>query len=829
MNAKTLILSWMLWASASPFGAHVALAQQDVGSLAFQPLHSNIQRTVAALELIGAPLPQSLVDQVAHSESSQHSATLQKLFDREVAFFVEINPEVRVKVAKRPGPIPLQQGGFTPLLVKITNQSTSTEILRIRSPQSGPVFAGMSELSAIRMQRQSKQETERLAADPSKFLAISMFHRAPMTERLSGLEVEYAIALIYARDAGTFEASIGFELGQGTQDIGFRGDVPTLFKVRNGVQVQLNIRDIDGHPTTGKFVFRGPQGEIFPPQAKRLAPDFYFQEQVYRNDGSSVLLPPGPIEISYSRGPEYRVLKRHVTIPNQATHELSFQLERWIAPADYGFYSGDHHIHGAGCAHYTMPTQGAAPQDMFLQVKGEGLNVGCILTWGPCFDFQRQFFQSTVDALSEPLTQIKYDLEISGFGSAALGHVCLLNLRDQVYPNSNGSMTEGWPSWTTPVLRWAKEQGGVTGYAHSASGLQINPKSSGMRLLTNYDQDEDGLLNETESRKALLPAPFTDMDLNHDRALSLVELETELSAAADRLPNLAIPDMNSVGAMEICVTVAAGLCDFISAMDTARIPEWNMWYHLLNCGFPLKVSGETDFPCMSGSRVGQGRVYVQLGEVDQIDFGDWCRGLAEGRSYVSDGYAHALEYKVNGEAPGFEDIQLDQPETVKVTATLAFAPATPRTVAQGLLPPTGGKRFIGDTVTFHGTPPRDVLTGGTRLVELIVNGTPVATRTVPANGRKQILEFSAPISQSSWIALRQFPQLHTNPVNVIIGGKPIRASPSSARWCRETINQLWKTRHLHISAKERPRASRTFDWAKGRFRQIELEAQAMGN
>ena len=60
--------------------------------------------------------------------------------------------------------------------------------------------------------------------------------------------------------------------------------------------------------------------------------------------------------------------------------------------------------------------------------------------------------------------------------------------------------------------------------------------------------------------------------------------------------------------MEIPVAVAQGVCDFISAMDTPRIAEWNCWYHLLNCGFPLKVSGETDFPCMSGTRVGQGRV-----------------------------------------------------------------------------------------------------------------------------------------------------------------------------------------------------------------------------
>ena len=81
-------------------------------------------------------------------------------------------------------------------------------------------------------------------------------------------------------------------------------------------------------------------------------------------------------------------------------------------------------------------------------------------------------------------------------------------------------------------------------------------------------------------------------------------------------------------------------------------PSGTCWYHLLNCGFPLKVSGETDFPCMSGTRVGQGRVYVRLGEVRPVDFDAWCAGLAAGRSYVSDGYAHALEFTVDGKAPG---------------------------------------------------------------------------------------------------------------------------------------------------------------------------------
>src|SRR5262249_11072701 len=155
-----------------------------------------------------------------------------------------------------------------------------------------------------------------------------------------------------------------------------------------------------------------------------------------------------------------------------------------IDPSTYGYFSGDHHIHAAGCAHYTDPTQGVSPKDMFLQVKGEGLNVGCVLTWGPCYDFQRRFFQPRPDGLSELLTVLQYGGEVRGFGSEALGHVCLLNLRDQTYPGSEGTAIKGWPTWTTPVLRWAKAQGAVTGYAHSGSGLEIEPKAAARRLMS---------------------------------------------------------------------------------------------------------------------------------------------------------------------------------------------------------------------------------------------------------------------------------------------------------------------------------------------------------
>jgi hypothetical protein len=529
--------------------------------------------------------------------------------------------------------------------------------------------------------------------------------------------------------------------------------------------------------------------------------------------------------MSYSRGPEYRLLTRTITVPTKGESSVSVKLERWIDTASYGLYSGDHHIHAAGCAHYTSPTEGVLPRDMYLQVKGEGLNVGCLLTWGPCYDFQRQFFEPKPHPLSEPLTVLKYDIEVSGFGSQALGHVCLLNLRDQTYPGSGGKATKGWPTWTTPVLRWAKSQGAITGYAHSASGLQIDPAAATKRLVAALDTDGDGKLSRAEAKNALLPEPFDQIDADKDGFLTAAELEGAHQRAAGRLPNLALPELNGVGAQEIFVTTAQGVCDFISAMDTARIPEWNCWYHIMNCGFPLKVSGETDFPCMSGARVGQGRVYVQLGKVERVQFADWCLGLAKGRSYVSDGYAHALEFTVDGKSAG-DVVELSKPGAVTVKAKVAFAAATPLGIAHGGELPREAAAWSGDTVTLHGPryPDEARRQGGLRRVELIVNGRVAASKDVPADDRIHDVQFNVPIERSSWVALRHFPQLHTNPVTVRVAGQPIRASRESALWCAACIEQLWRARAKAIHADERETAHATFLKTIEVYRRIAAEA-----
>src|SRR5688572_18071630 len=309
-----------------PHHAVGAIEAPTTSGLAFvavdgQPLAANVQRIIETLDQLGAPLPKTLRGDLIAAGKARNARRLQELLDAHVLLSVHINPESRVKVARGPAHATLQQAGYTPVLVKVANESGSTPRLRIGSPQSGPVYAGMSKLSGERMQQHHLRENENVERRTDRFLELEMFTSPPMSAPLSGLEAEYAIGLIYSTEAGRREATLTFDVGQGTQDLGFRAEVPVLFDVKPAVLVTLEVRDHDGTPTTGRFQFVDSQGHVFPPQAKRLAPDLFFQKHIYRSDGETVLLPPGEFTMFHGRGPEYRWKKQVVLIPtpNNAT------------------------------------------------------------------------------------------------------------------------------------------------------------------------------------------------------------------------------------------------------------------------------------------------------------------------------------------------------------------------------------------------------------------------------------------------------------------------------------------------------------------------------
>ena len=531
------------------------------------------------------------------------------------------------------------------------------------------------------------------------------------------------------------------------------------FTTQPSTEVTFRVVDDADRPAMGCFEITDAAGRVYPPQTKRLAPDFFFQRQIYRADGETVRLPAGKYSVVCSRGPE-AVPETHNLVVKDQPVTLEYRVKRWIDPSRRGYWSGDHHIHAAGCAHYESPTQGVAPPDMLRHCMGEDLKVGCCLTWGPCFDFQKRFFTGELDANSKYPYLIRYDVEVSGFGSHASGHLNLLRLQEQIPPG--GDSKEHWPTLGLNTLRWAKRQGAVCGSAHSASGL----------------------------------TRFIDRVPNTDGL-----------DGPNGLPTYSIPAFDGIGANEFIMNAAHTVpgpddtpvpaVDFIATMNSDRTAEFNMWYHILNCGFRVRASGETDFPCMSGERVGLGRVYVRLD--GKLDFDSWCDALAAGRSYVSDGRSHLMEFAASSvttkqtveAGTNNSELKLSAPGTVKFQVKVAGLYNDKRTLP----------------------------------VELIINGFPVASQEINSDGVEQTVTFEHIIEKSSWAAIRIFPNAHTNPVFVIVDEKPVRASRLSAEWCLKSIEQCWKAKAHTYRADERPTAEADYETAKDMFRSIVEESR----
>jgi hypothetical protein len=110
-------------------------------------------------------------------------------------------------------------------------------------------------------------------------------------------------------------------------------------------------------------------------------------------------------------------------------------------------------------------------------------------------------------------------------------------------------------------------------------------------------------------------------------------------------------------------------------------------------------------------------------------------------------------------------------------------------------------------------------------VEVIVNGYTVARKTIVADGTVRDLSFEVPIERSSWIAVRVLASSHTNPIFVIVAGKPIRASRRSAQWCLNGVDQCWSQKESLINAEELDDAKAAYEHARETYRRLLTECE----
>ena len=264
-----------------------------------------------------------------------------------------------------------------------------------------------------------------------------------------------------------------FDVGQGTQDLGFRNELNVLFDCEPAVEVELEILDDDGRPTTASSCFATPRRASIRRCARRLAPDFFFHDQIYRASGEIVLAARrASTRSATAAGRNIATRDRTIDVPDAANARRSIPADSagssW--PITAGIPAIITFMPPAAPITSRRP-KACSPADMMRHILGEDLNVGCVLSWGPCWYFQKQFFEGKVSKLSTPDNLMRYDVEVSGFPSSHAGHLCLLRLNEDDYPGT--TRIEEWPSWDLPVLQWGKSQGAVVGFSHSGWGLQV--------------------------------------------------------------------------------------------------------------------------------------------------------------------------------------------------------------------------------------------------------------------------------------------------------------------------------------------------------------------
>jgi len=734
-----------------------------------QPLLAQAMRLQEALSFSGSSFSpkdiqklKNLQDKPSNQETVKQ---IQEILDPYCLHIIHINPESRVKVDKGLALPKLVQGGWTSFLVKVNNEAGVTAKLEVESPNAQKPVHGWSFDPRVK-----KENIISEGQSANRFLEIQMYNNRPLQPNLSGLKLEYAVVQLYSKDAGKREMEIGYHVGQGSQDIGFRNTTATLFEISPCVKVNLHVKDEDGSSAMASFLITSatdhPSGKltgIYPLPSRRVAaldtyPDFFFQPQIYRQDGEHVLLPAGKYNVSFTRGPEYIRQTQELIVPSGvSSFDASFKLRRWIQLSKFGWYSADHHVHAAGCSHYDSPTEGVDPKDMWRQALGEDLNIAAVLAWGPSWYHQKSFFTGRDNPLSDKKNIMRNDVEVSGFPSSHAGHIVLLRIKEDDYPGT--TEIEQWPSWTLPVLSWAKSQGGVVGYAHSGWGLQpIQP--------------------------------------------------------TDQLPNYTVPKMDGIGANEYVVTVTQNLIDFYSAGDTPAPWELNMWYHTLNCGFKTRLSGETDFPCITDARVGLARSYFKAD--GPLNYDSYVESLQKGRSYVSDGKSHIMDFKVNGQESGVgsSELLLNEKQKLSISAKVASYLPEQQDEAGELI----SKKPVTEMPYWDIERARIEKTRKVR-VELIVNGMPVDTLEVNADGEVKDVQFSYLMARSGWMALRIYPSSHSNPVFVQVNNKPVQEK-QSAEWCLEALNQCWKMKEPNIRATEKAAAEIAYEDARRIYKKI---------
>lgn len=206
----------LLLTSFAAFGVRGQTPLPVIEEVDWPPLRDHCRQLLRSLHKTGSPLPAKTIRELTAlvdrkpNDPAVASAAVQKLLDAHCLIGVNINAESRVKAARGPAAVQLRQNRPTFVFVKVNNEGGVTHALRLYGPE------------LIR-------DGERGAG---AWLEAALVTEPPFASELTGRRLEYRLLRLVPVESGRREATFQFDVGQGTQDLGFRAEVPILFSIR---------------------------------------------------------------------------------------------------------------------------------------------------------------------------------------------------------------------------------------------------------------------------------------------------------------------------------------------------------------------------------------------------------------------------------------------------------------------------------------------------------------------------------------------------------------------------------------------------------------------
>jgi len=271
---------------------------------------------------------------------------------------------------------------------------------------------------------------------------------------------------------------------------------------------RLRLTVLDG--ATGRItparvsIVAGDGRSFAPDDAWRHADDGFDRSQrsleygYFHTAGSSAITAPaGPLELEVSRGPEYRVVRRTVTLRADSTSSLRIVLNRLADLPAAGWFSADLHVHmNYGGAYRNTPAR------LAFQARAEDLHLVenlIVNKEGRVPDIG--YFTGRPDPVSTASTLIVHDQE---YHTSVWGHTGLLGLtRNLILPGYAGYANTAAASLdplNADVFDLAHAQDGLSGYVHPFDGY---PDPSDTTKPLTHELPVDAALGKVDYYEAL--------------------------------------------------------------------------------------------------------------------------------------------------------------------------------------------------------------------------------------------------------------------------------------------------------------------------------------